>query len=414
MSFAWGKFSRKQLNVVVNTTARLNILDGSVRSGKTIASLVAWIAFVAEAPPGELLMVGKTERTLKRNVLDLLEQVIGSKHFKLNRGAGEATLFGRRVYLAGASDERAEGKIRGMTLVGAYGDEITLWPESFFTMLLSRLSVPGARFIGTTNPDSPYHWFNKNYLERTSELNLKRWRFQLDDNLNLDPDFVEELKKEYVGLWYKRFILGLWVQAEGAVYDMWDESKHVRLAPAGLKRFIVGIDYGTSNPCTFGLYGWNDDSKPVVYLTREYWYDSKEAGRQKTDAEYADDFKEWLGDIRPEAIYVDPSATSFIAELRKRGYQVKGADNEVTDGIRFVASMLTQERFFVDPSCRHTIAEFNSYVWDPKAQLKGEDKPLKQNDHSQDRNRYALFTHFSRAVPILVPTSIEGESRWRR
>jgi len=413
MSFAWGRFSWKQLDVIANATARLNILDGSVRSGKTIASLVAWIMFVAEAPPGELLMVGKTERTLKRNVLDPLEQMVGSKYFKLNRGAGEAMLFGRRIYLAGANDERAEGKIRGMTLVGAYSDEITLWPESFFTMLLSRLSVPGARLIGTTNPDSPYHWLNKNYLERSGQINLKRWHFQLDDNLSLDPAFVEELKKEYVGLWYKRFILGLWVQAEGAVYDMWDESKHVKPAPANLKRFIVGIDYGTSNPCTFGLYGWNDDSKPVVYLVREYWYDSKEAGRQKTDAEYADDFEEWLGDIKTEAIYVDPSAASFIAELRKRGYRVKDADNDVMDGIRFVASMLTQERFFIDPSCKHTIQEFNSYVWDPKAQLRGEDKPLKQNDHCMDRNRYALFSYFNRIKPVLAPVGIDGASRWR-
>lgn len=395
MSFAWGRFSRKQLDVITNSTARLNILDGSVRSGKTIASLVAWIYFVQQGPPGELLMVGKTERTLKRNVLDPLEAMVGSRHYKLNKGTGELILFGRRVYLAGANDERAEGKIRGMTLVGAYGDEITLWPESFFTMLLSRLSVPGARFIGTTNPDSPYHWLNKDYLERVNKLNLKRWHFTLEDNLNLDPAFVDALKKEYTGLWYKRYILGLWVLAEGAIYDMWDEAKHVRPAPQ-LKRFIVAVDYGTSNPCTFGLYGWNDSPKPVVYLTREYWYDSRATGRQKTDAEYADDFKEWLGGIRPEAIYVDPSAASFIAELRKRGFRVRDADNDVIGGIRFVASMLTQERFFVDPSCKHTIAEFNSYVWDSKAQLKGEDKPLKQNDHAMDRNRYALYSHFKR------------------
>jgi PBSX family phage terminase large subunit len=394
MSFAWGRFSRKQLDVIANATARLNILDGSVRSGKTVASLVAWIKFVAEAPPGELLMVGKTERTLKRNILDPLEQMVGSKNFKLNRGEGEATLFGRRIYLAGANDERAEGKIRGMTLVGAYGDEITLWPESFFTMLLSRLSVPGARFIGTTNPDSPYHWLKVNYLDRAGELNLKSWHFTLEDNLNLDPAYVEALKKEYTGLWYKRFILGLWVLAEGVVYDMWDEDKHVRPAPTGLNRFIVAVDYGTNNPCTFGLYGWSNSMNPTVYLVREYWYDSRETGRQKTDAEYADDFANWLGDIIPEAIYVDPSAASFIAELRKRGYVVTEAANDVLDGIRFVATMLSQGRFFIDPSCKHTIKEFYSYVWDHKAQLKGEDKPLKQNDHAMDRNRYALYSHF--------------------
>ena len=405
MSFQWGKFSPKGLQSIRESNARINIWEGSVRSSKTICSLVRWLLYLHDGPPGDLLMVGKTERTLKRNILDLLEQIVGSKNFRYKIGLGEGELFGRRVYIAGANDERAAGKIQGLTLAGAYGDELSLWPESFFTMLLSRLSVPGAKLFGTTNPDSPYHWLKVNYLDRAGGLNLKSWHFTLDDNLNLDPAYIEALKKEYTGLWYKRYILGLWVLAEGAIYDMWDEAKHVKPAPQDLKRFIVAVDYGTTNPCTFGLYGWNDGPKPVIYLVREYWYDSRVTGRQKTDAEYADDFATWLGDIRLEAIYVDPSAASFIAELRKRGYRVKDAKNDITDGIRFVASMLTQERFFVDPSCKHTIAEFNSYVWDPKAQLRGEDKPLKQNDHSQDRNRYALFSHFSRVRmgPISKP-----------
>lgn len=394
MSFAWGKFSRKQLDVIANATARLNILDGSVRSGKTIASLVAWIMFVAEAPPGELLMVGKTERTLKRNVLDLLESMVGSKHFKLNRGAGEATLFGRRIYLAGANDERAEGKIRGMTLAGAYGDEITLWPESFYTMLLSRLSVPGARFIGTTNPDGPYHWLMKNYLKRAGELNLKRWQFQLEDNPNLDLAYVEALKKEYTGLWYRRYILGEWVQAEGAVYDMWDESRHVvREAPHphDCDRLIVGGDYGTTNPTTLQLVGQYGGR---WYVLREYYFDSRTEGRQKTDAQYADDVEAWLGDVRDRVtIYLDPAAASFAVELRRRGLHVVDADNDVLGGIRLVSSLLADGSLAVHESCMHLRREFASYVWDQKAQARGEDKPLKQNDHALDALRYALYTH---------------------
>ena len=402
MSFNWGLFSHKQLDVIANSTARINILDGSVRSGKTIASLVAWVMFVSEAPPGELLMVGKTERTLKRNILDVLEQIVGSRYFKYNLGAGEATLFGRRIYLVGANDLRSEGKIRGLTLVGAYGDEIALWPESFFTMLLSRLSVPGARLIGTTNPDSPYHWLKTNYLDRAGELSLRRWHFSLEDNSNLDPAYVGALKKEYVGLWYKRFILGLWVQAEGAVYDMWDDAIHaVDEVPSQFTRYYVGVDYGTSNPTVFLLAGQHEDK---LYVIDEYYWDSAEQGRQKTDAEYSRDLQEFIKGRYPQAIVIDPSAASFITQLRRDGVRmIRHANNSVLDGIRTVAAFLPQKRLFVyRKRCSNLLREFTAYVWDPQAQKRGEDRPLKQNDHALDALRYVVHTVFGRLAPRVL------------
>lgn len=399
MGFSWGLFSHKQLDVIANSTARINILDGSVRSGKTIASLVAWTMFVSEAPPGELLMVGKTERTLKRNILDVLEQMVGPRYFKYNLGAGEATLFSRRIYLVGANDLRSEGKIRGLTLVGAYGDEIALWPESFFTMLLSRLSVPGARFLGTTNPDSPYHWLKTNYLDRAGELSLRRWHFSLEDNPNLDPAYVGALKKEYVGLWYKRFISGLWVQAEGAVYDMWDDAIHaVDEVPSQFTRYYVGVDYGTSNPTVFLLMGQHEDK---IYVIDEYYWDSAEQGRQKTDAEYSYDLREFIKGRYPQAIVIDPSAASFITQLRWDGVRmIRHANNSVLDGIRTVAAFLPQKRLFVyRERCSNLLREFTAYVWDPQAQKRGEDRPLKQNDHALDALRYVVHTVFGRLAP---------------
>jgi len=391
--FQLGALSPKQLQSWIESDKRINIWEGAVRSGKTIASILRWLEYIKKSRDGELLMVGKTERTLKRNILDVIEKIVGSKRYKLVQGNGEVYIYNRKIYIAGANDERAQDKIRGMTLLGAYGDEITVWPESFFKMLLSRLSEDDAKFFGTTNPDSPYHWLKTEYLDNP-ELDLVSWHFVIDDNPHLSDKFVESLKKEYKGLWYKRFIQGLWVLAEGAIYDMWDENIHVRPAPNTLDRFIVGIDYGTINPCTFGLYGWNNYKGFPVYLVKEYWYDSVKTGRQKTDSKYADDFERWLGGIYPEAIYCDPSAASFIAELRSRGYVVLPANNDVLDGIRFVSNMLADGYFYVDPSCKATIKEFSGYVWDVKAQKKGEDVPLKVNDHTMDRNRYALYTHF--------------------
>jgi PBSX family phage terminase large subunit len=402
--FRWGEFSEKSRESIIASTARINIWDGAVRSGKTISSILRWLEYVQDCPDeNKLLMVGKTERTLRRNVLDVIQDMVDTEG-KYNRGLGLFHLFGKQIEIIGANDERAENKIRGVTLAGAYGDEISLWPENFFRMLLSRLSVEGAKFFGTTNPDSPYHWLKTGFLDE-HELNLKRFHFTLQDNPNLPLSFIRELEKEYTGLWHKRFIRGLWVLAEGSIYDMWNEESHIVDVKKMLgtknkvqfDKYIVSIDYGTNNPCTFGLYGF--DHKLPVYLQREYYYDSKTAGRQKTDSEYADDFDDFVGDVKPLAIYCDPSAASFIAELRRRGYRLTPAKNDVVDGIRFVGNMLRNGEYLVDKSCKHTIQEFSSYIWDEKAQKRGEDKPLKEHDHTMDRDRYGLFTHFYREPP---------------
>jgi len=378
----------KQRRSILEANGRLNIWHGSVRSGKTVASVIRWLDFVAHGPPGELLMVGKTERTLKRNILDPIAELLDGDEFRLLSGKGEAYIFGRRVYLAGANDERAEGKIRGLTLVGAYGDEITLWPESFFTMLLSRLSLPGAKFFGTTNPDSPFHWLKRDYLDRAHELDLRHWSFSLDDNPNLDPAYVESLKREYTGLWYKRFILGQWVLAEGVVYDMFDPDKHVVKALPPIQHYYVGIDYGTTNPTVFLLVGVGQDG--VLYVCREWRWDSEAKGRRLTDAQLSAELQRWLGTVRPQRIWIDPSAASFIAQLRHDGIRTWPADNAVIDGIQDVSTLLGAGRLKIHESCTGLIEEMGTYVWDEKAQARGEDKPLKQNDHGCDALRYAV------------------------
>lgn len=379
--------------------SRVNILQGSVRSGKTYVSLVLWALFVATSPKDAgYLMAGKTITSLKRNALDLLQAQVGKRYFTYSASTKQAELFGRRVYLEGVSDARAEGKIRGMTLCGAYCDEISLFTEDFFTMLLSRLSQPGAKLIGTTNPDHPSHWLRLRYLQRRQALSMLVEDFFLEDNTFLDPAYIEALKKEYTGVFYDRFILGKWVAAEGRIYDMFDAQKHVRRDPGPFSRYYMAVDYGTANPCTFGLYGVRGAHR---HLLREYYYDSRVHSRQKTDLEYAKDLLAFAEDVEIDVIYVDPSAASFIAQLEAMGLPVQHARNDVMEGIRTVCGELAALRFTMDPSCKDSIREYGGYVWDERAADNGVDKPLKAADHCCDRDRYALYTDIYESVEVL-------------
>jgi len=392
-------FSKKQIYSIRNSNKRLNIWHGSVRSGKTFASLIRFLEFCYSAPEGPLIMVGRTGRTLKRNILDPLSEMLGSRYFRVTQGRGEASLCGRLIYLASASDERAQEKIRGGTFSGAYGDEVTLWPESFFTMLLSRLSVKGAKGFYTTNPDSPFHWLKTGYIDRADYLNLAEFHFELDDNDALDSEFKAELKKEYTGLFYQRFIDGLWVQAEGSVYDMFDSAVHV--IPEGkcpgvdaMDSIFFGVDYGTSNPCVFLLIGRQGDD---YYVLDEYHYDGGKTGKQKTDSQYVEDFENKFGEVSTSKggrapVVVDPSALSFITALKGAGFKVVKGDNEVLAGIRNISMLFSQGRLYISSRCPNLIKEFQSYVWDPKAQQRGEDKPIKENDHGPDALRYPIRT----------------------
>lgn len=414
--FEFGEFSQKQIDSLKLANKRINMWTGSVRSGKTVVSLLRWLAFVKEDKSrGNFVMIGKTERTLKRNVIDLLMEMVSPNEVRYQMQMGELTLFGKTIYLVGANDEGAERKIRGLTLYGAYCDEVSLYPESFFKMLLSRLSVRGAKLFATTNPDHPYHWLKTDYIDREHELNMRVFNFIIDDNLTLDKQYVDDIKKEYTGVWYDRFILGKWVQAEGIIYDTYNPLKHdYENKTMEFDNYIVGIDYGTKNPCVFNLYGYNDpvsgdtrsNSIPEIYHIREYYHDGRK-GVTKTNTQYKNDFINFLNGIHPIAVYVDPSATSFILELRDAGYNVIEGDNNVVEGIRFVSNLFRNDTLFICKDNKYTKSELVSYVWDAKKQEKGEDKPIKQNDHSMDATRYALYTHFVSA--FLRPTISSGD-----
>lgn len=376
-----------------NRLKRINVLEGSVRSGKTFSSLIMWALWLATRPAdGKYLMVGRTLTTLKRNCLEPLQGLLGEGNMRVSVPAKRAEIFGRNVDLEGAANALSENKIRGVTLSGAYVDEMTLVPEDFFTMLLSRLSTEGAKLFGTTNPDSPRHWLKVNFLDKPG-LDIYRIKFLLDDNTTLPKDYIENLKREYTGVFYRRFILGDWVAAEGAIYPMFDVRKHVSDNVPNLRMHWIGCDYGHTNPTAFLRLAAGDDGR--IWVIDEYYHMADKSGA-KSPKQYARDMRAFAAKgPSPDTVVIDPAAEGFILQLREDAQElrIRRADNAVLEGIQLVSSAIDAGVLMIHPRCKHLIDELQGYSWDSKAQERGEDKPVKTNDHACDALRYALMAY---------------------
>jgi PBSX family phage terminase large subunit len=381
--------------------ARINILEGSVRSSKTTAMLVKMGALCCYHPGGRKIITGVSKQTIYRNVLNDLFDMLGESNYSYNRQSGELILAGDKWEVIGAKDEGSEKYIRGATLGLAYADECSLIPRSFWLMLLNRMSVKDARLYATTNPDNPFHYLKSEFLDN-AELrrrgDLWSQHFTLEDNPHLSPDYIEFVKRAYTGVFYKRYIEGLWVMAEGAIYadsftdDLLfdDTTAPIGLtAPGGYFERLIGVDYGTTNPCVF-LEIFDDGQ--TLWVWREYYWDSAKQMKQKTDAEYADDLKAFIGPVNDAQVVIDPSAASFKVELIKRGVFCIDADNEVLDGIRMVSTMFSRKLVRVHKRCVNFIKEHQTYAWDPKKAQRGLEEPIKANDHTCDGFRYPVKT----------------------
>ncbi|HCT92994.1 MAG TPA: PBSX family phage terminase large subunit [Lachnospiraceae bacterium] len=401
------------------------IADGAIRSGKTVSMSLSFVFWAMENFDGQnFAMCGKTIGSFRRNVLLNLKLMLRSRGYKVrDHRADNLVIISRgkkenNFYIFGGKDERSQDLIQGITLAGVFFDEVALMPKSFVEQATGRCSVDGSKYWFNCNPDGPYHWFKTEWIDKSygflgkkrvaqireqadregKEDGLRKLlylHFTMEDNLSLSEKIKARYRNNYTGVFFKRYILGLWCMAEGIIYDMFDPDRHIKPIGNFFQMLIdgnryVSVDYGTQNATAFLL--WNKGLDGVWYCVREYYYSGRDKGRQKTDAEYADDMEKWLEGTKIRAVIVDPSAASFIAELRKRGYKVLKARNDVADGIRLMGTKLAQGKIIFADCCINLAKECASYVWDEKAAQRGEDKPVKEHDHAVDAARYFVAT----------------------
>ena len=412
MSFQFQPFSRKQrqlLNWWRDGSGwedrRIVLADGAIRSGKTVAMILSFLLWSLTCFRGQdFILAGVTSGALARNVLSPMMAMLETLGIPAEWKRGEARLLvgGNSYYLFGADKDNAQDKLQGMTAAGAYADEAALFPRSFIDQMIGRCSVEGSRIFLNCNPNGAYHYLKTDFIDRADEIGLYRLHFTMDDNLTLSPQIRESYARSFSGVFYRQYILGEWVSAEGAVYPMWDDRANTFLAEArgaeeipyrDMRRFCA-VDYGTVNPCVF--LDVRDDGK-TFWIMKEYYWDSAARRRQKTDAEYTDDLTAFLDGDRNVQIIVDPSAASFKAELRNRGFRVLDAKNDVREGVATTAVLIGSGRVRAERNrCPALLREIHSYVWDDKARRKGEERPVKDHDHAMDALRYLCHTRATR------------------
>lgn len=398
----------------------ITILEGAIRSGKTFSFHPKIIyGLLRYEVAGLKVFVGVSKQTVKDNLLNDLFNIVGADNYHHNAQSGELTLFDVKWLVIGAKDEGSEKFLRGKTIGIAIVEEAVLIPKSFFMQLMGRLSPKGARLYANTNPDTPGHYLKKEVIDNPEMVdNVETIHFDLDDNPSLPKETRDKYNRAFTGVFHQRFIQGLWVAAEGAIYgSSWDDAFNLytdlqapgqqhdttllhagtvlRKAPLGLygaggfvERWI-SVDCGTDHPQVY--IEWYDDGT-TIYAAREYFWDSKKEQKQLTDGQYADDlvaFMRYEGRTDCE-ILVPPECASFKAELSSRGLWHQNADNEVRDGIRVVSSLMYQRKVLVNEQCKNIRKGVGAYIWDKKASERGEEQPVKKDDDAMDAFRYGL------------------------
>lgn len=365
------------------------ICDGAVRSGKTVCAGLGFFCWaMARFHHKQFALCGRSVGGIRRNLLAVLRPLLEELGFELEEKVSwnlvKARLGGREntFYLFGGRDEASASVIQGITLAGALLDEVALMPRSFVEQTVARCSVQGSKVWFSCNPEGPGHWFYREWIQKAREKRALYLHFTMRDNPGLSAETIEKYERQFQGSFYRRFVLGEWVAAQGLVYPFFEEGL-VRPKPTGpIERWRISCDYGTVNPASFGLWG---EREGVWFRVREFYYDSRREGRQMTDGEYAGELAGLAGGRKVERVIVDPSAASFIEALRRDGWRAVRAENDVLSGIRVTAGLLRSGRIAICEGCPDIVREFGLYRWDQRA---GTDKVKKEHDHAMDDMRY--------------------------
>jgi PBSX family phage terminase large subunit len=394
--------SPKQIEFVENSKAKWNLAHGAVSTGKTVGSMFAFLVNCELTDDGRIWMIGHTSSSIYDNCIRLIfetpELSIFRKMCTWVPSKYELRFRDKTIKTIGASNSGAIGAIQGKTMSLCYCDEMTLYPHNIIEMIDTRLRLPISKGFAAMNPANPSHpiksWIDKAEAGDPQYYSL---HFTLDDNPFLPPDYVQRMKDSKTGLFYKRYILGQWCLAEGAIFDFFDKKIHVvPRPPRSAQYWIAAIDYGTKNSFACVLVGCNDGSEdqsgPIRWVEKELVWNSKETERQKAPSEYVEDIKDFLQDYAIHAIYLDPSAAYFKQELARAGIHCVPTENDVLEGIMQVSNELKSGKLFICAECKTLIKEIEGYCWDEKKSERGEDAPIKVNDHAIDALRYAL-TH---------------------
>lgn len=394
-------FSPKQKTVLTWWTAgsphagrEAIVCDGAVRSGKTLAMGLGFFLWAMSSFNSRRFGVcGKTISSLRRNVLsEILPklQALGAKwREKRSENLVSVQFLGRenQFYVFGGRDESSASLIQGITFAGILLDEVALMPRSFVEQACARCSVTGSRLWFNCNPAGPGHWFYKTWVLEAEERNCLRLHFTMEDNPSLTPQIRQRYQRLYTGVFYRRFILGQWAQAEGRVYDFF-EPDMVQGVPAGrFEKWYISCDYGTVNPTSMGLWGLQNG---VWYRVQEFYFSSRREMRQMTDGEYEVELGRLAGDRPITAVIVDPSAASFMEVLRRKHWRVIKAVNDVLSGIRLTSEKLKSGAVVICDTCGDCLREMDEYVWDLQSGAK--DRVVKEHDHAMDDMRYFVST----------------------